>query len=136
MGKKTRNHNEKVKLPSEVKALGWGWFALIYLGFAIAGAALHIWGLFLAYGLFFGLTEGVERAYVADLAGEENRGYAFGWFHLAVGIGALPASLIFGGIWHLLGPQAAFILGGCLALISMGLLLILVRPVSSSMTVL
>jgi MFS family permease len=88
---------------------------------------LHIWGLFLLYGLYFGLTEGVERAYVVDLVGEENRGTAFGWFHLTVGIGALPASLIFGAIWQTFGPHIAFIIGACLAVIASFMLASMVR---------
>ncbi|MCX6639149.1 MAG: MFS transporter [bacterium] len=95
---------------------GWIWYALVYAGFAFAADALHVWGLFLAYGIFFGLTEGVERAYVADLVGEEKRGYAFGWYHLAIGIGALPASLIFGAIYQSFGAHAAFLMGAALAL--------------------
>jgi MFS family permease len=98
--------------------LGWGWYALVYLGFAYASAPLHVWGLFLIYGIYFGLTEGVERAYVADLVGEENRGHAFGWFHLAIGIGALPASLIFGAVWTAVGPHAAFLMGAGLSLLA------------------
>jgi MFS family permease len=106
--------------------LGWGWYALVYLGFAFASTALHVWGLFLVYGLYFGLTEGVERAYVADLVGEENRGSAFGWFHLAIGIGALPASLIFGAVWTAFGPHAAFIMGAALSLLASVMLAVLV----------
>ncbi len=102
--------------------LGWGWYALVYAGFALAESAWQAWALFLLYGLFFGLTEGVERALVADLVGEQNRGYAFGWFHLAVGIGALPASLIFGFVWQAAGPQTAFFMGAALALLAAGLL--------------
>jgi MFS family permease len=107
--------------------LGWGWYGLVYLGFAFAKIPLHIWGLFLLYGLYFGLTEGVERAYVVDLVGEENRGTAFGWFHLTVGIGALPASLIFGAIWQTFGPHIAFIIGACLAVIASFMLAGMVR---------
>ena len=110
-----------------VLLLGWGWYGLVYIGFAFAKIPLHIWGLFLLYGIFYGLTEGVERAFVADLVGEENRGTAFGWFHLTVGIGALPASLIFGGIWQAFGPHVAFIMGACLAMIASLMLAGMVR---------
>ncbi|MFH1862973.1 MAG: MFS transporter [bacterium] len=108
-----------------VLLLGWFWYALVYLGFAFAGAELHIWGLFLLYGLYFGLTEGVERAFVADLVGAGPRGYAFGWFHLTIGVAAIPASLIFGAIWSYWGAQAAFIAGAGIAFLAMALLLIL-----------
>ena len=57
------------------------------------------WALFAVYGVYFGLTEGVEKALVADLVPEDRRGAAFGWYNLAIGIGALPASLLFGALW-------------------------------------
>lgn len=110
-----------------VLLVGWGWYGIVYLGFAFAKIPLQVWGLFLLYGVFYGLTEGVERAFVVDLVGEENRGTAFGWFHLTVGIGALPASLIFGAIWQAFGPHVAFIMGAGLALVASVMLASMVR---------
>ncbi len=98
--------------------LGWGWYALVYAGFAYAGTPLHVWGLFLIYGVYYGLTEGVERAFVADLVGDANRGYAFGWFHLTVGLAALPASLIFGALYQAYGAHVAFLTGAGLAVLA------------------
>ena len=94
---------------------GWGVYALAYAGFGLAASELQIWLLFAWYGLFYGMTEGVEKAYLTDLARPEERGSAFGWYNFAVGIGALPASLIFGLVWQKVSPQAAFGLGACLA---------------------
>ena len=68
------------------------------------------------YGLYFGLTEGVEKALVADLVPTDRRGAAFGWYNLAIGIGALPASLLFGALWDRWGSAAAFDVGALLAL--------------------
>lgn len=95
---------------------GWLLYAAVYLGFARATATWHAWALFGLYGLFFGLTEGSERALVADLVSLERRGTAFGWYNLAIGIGALPASLIFGLVWDRAGAPAAFVMGASLAL--------------------
>jgi MFS family permease len=95
--------------------LGWGVYALVYAGFAVATSAWHAWGLFLGYGLFFGLTEGAERALVADFTAPENRGRAFGLFHFVVGIAALPASVVFGLVWNTFGAPVAFTMGACLA---------------------
>jgi MFS family permease len=95
---------------------GWSVYALTYAGFAVVNAAWEVWGLFLVYGLYFGLTEGVEKALIADLAPERLRGSAFGLYHLAVGAGALPASLLFGWVWERFGDPAAFGMGGLLAL--------------------
>ncbi|HET9452751.1 MAG TPA: MFS transporter [Gemmatimonadaceae bacterium] len=104
------------RLPSLVG--GWAVFAMVYLGFGVATQQWHAWALFLAYGLYFALTEGPERALVADLVPAERRGTAFGWFNLTIGLGALPASVIFGVLWDSAGPRAAFGLGAALALIA------------------
>jgi MFS family permease len=95
---------------------GWAVYGAVYFAFGRATEAWHAWALFLVYGLFFGLTEGTERAMVADLVGRERRGTAFGWYNLAIGIGALPASLLFGIVWDQLGPRAAFDVGAGLAI--------------------
>ena len=95
--------------------VGWATYAAVYFGFGRATESWQAWALFLAYGVFFGLTEGTERALVADLVGRDRRGTAFGWYNLAIGIGALPASLLFGVVWDRFGPAAAFDVGAALA---------------------
>jgi MFS family permease len=97
---------------------GWLLYAAVYLGFALASASWHAWALFAAYGIFYGMTEGVEKALVADVVPADRRGAAFGWFNLAIGLGALPASLIFGAIWDRSGAHAAFLFGAGLALLA------------------
>jgi MFS family permease len=101
---------------------GWALYALVYLLFARAGAAWQAWALFALYGLFFGLTEGTEKALVADLVAPARRGTAFGWYNFAVGLGALPASLLFGAIWDRAGAPAAFTTGAALALAAAALM--------------
>lgn len=97
---------------------GWVVYALVYAGFSFASLQWHVWALFATYGIYFGLTEGVEKALVADLAPAHLRGSAFGLYHLTVGIGAFPASLLFGLAWERFGAPAAFGMGAGLALIS------------------
>ena len=101
---------------------GWLFYAGIYLlmGFTTSTAFLII--LFLAYGLYFGVTEPVERAWVAGLAPANLRGTAFGYYNGAIGIGALPASIIFGGIWAAFGPAPAFTFGAVMAAIAVVIL--------------
>jgi MFS family permease len=106
---------------------GWFVYALAYLGFARAQSEWQIWALFAFYGLFYGLTEGTEKALLADFADPAERGAAFGWYNFAIGIGALPASLLFGAIWQQFGPQAAFGFGAGLAALAALLLWGLVR---------
>jgi hypothetical protein len=83
--------------------------------------------LFAAYGLFYAMTEGTEKAFVADMVPSARRGAAYGWYNLAIGLGALPASLIFGAIWDRASPRAAFLFGATLSLLA-ALGMTLVRP--------
>ena len=107
---------------------GWLVYAIVYFLFAHASSAWHAWALFAAYGLYFGLTEGTELALVADVVPKDRRGTAYGWYYLAIGIGALPASLIFGILWDRFGSAVAFSVGAALALISAIGLLFLPSP--------
>lgn len=109
---------------------GWIVYAGVYFGFGHAKSAGTIWLLFGIYALYYALTEGAQRAYVADVAGEGARGRAFGIFHLAVGVAALPASVAFGLLWQKLGPATAFEAGAAVALLSTAALAVLslVRP--------
>jgi MFS family permease len=106
---------------------GWAVYALVYAGFAVANATWQVWGLFAAYGLFFGLTESPEKALVAHLAPAHLRGQAFGVFHFVTGLGALPASLLFGALWQWKGAPLAFGTGGAIALAAAGLLPLALR---------
>jgi MFS family permease len=108
---------------------GWGVYALTYVGFGYATTETHVWLLFSLYGLFYGLTEGTEKAFLVDISRAEERGSAFGWYNFAIGIGALPASLLFGLIWQMLGPKAAFGFGAGLATLAALLLMIFIKPV-------
>jgi MFS family permease len=97
---------------------GWLVYAAVYFLFARATHAWQAWALFAGYGLFFGLTEGTELALVADVVPSRQRGAAYGWYYLAIGIGALPASLIFGMLWDRYGSPVAFGVGASLALLA------------------
>ncbi len=102
---------------------GWGVYAGVYAAFALArGPAIFI-AAFLVYGVYFGLTEPAEKAWIADLVPESSRGAAFGLYHATVGLTALPASLLFGVLWKLLGAPVAFATGAGLAMIAALLLL-------------
>jgi MFS family permease len=102
----------------KVIVAGWIVYALVYAGFGLASEHWHAWALFAVYGVYFGLTEGVEKALVADFAPLHLRGSSFGLYHLIVGLGAFPASLLFGLVWQQFGPAAAFGMGAALALVA------------------
>jgi len=105
--------------------IGWIIYAVIYLGFGIVGDKTLLIVLFLAYGLYFGLTEPAEKALVSRFAGVQSRGRAFGWFHGVIGIGALPASILFGILYKTFGAMVAFGLGAVLAIIAATMLSLL-----------
>jgi MFS family permease len=111
-------------------AAGWLVYALVYAGFAAFDTPAATIALFLAYGLYFGLSEGAEKALVADYAPASARGTAFGIYTAALGVGGLLASVGFGLIWTVWSPPAAFAVGASLALMASALLFVAVpsRP--------
>ena len=106
----------------QVIGTGWLLYAAVYAAFAVTDSAPALVAVFLVYGLYFGLTEGVEKAWVADLAPAAARGNAFGIHNALIGFGALCASLLFGYIWTHVSPPAAFYTGAGFALVATGLL--------------
>lgn len=94
---------------------GWLFYASVYAAFAATESPALLIAVFLSYGIYFGLTEGVEKAWIADLAPVAQRGTAFGYYNAAVGVSALIASLLFGAIWTEISPFAAFLTGALLA---------------------
>jgi MFS family permease len=106
---------------------GWILYAAVYAGFAFVSNEVSVWILFMIYGIYFGLSEGAEKALVADLVRPEQRGTAYGLYNLAFGITVLPASLLMGTLWDWRGPQTAFLVSAVLGASAALLLLLLVR---------
>jgi len=107
-------------------AVGWGVYAVVYILFGFATDAWQAWALFVAYGLFYGFTEGVEKAVVADFVRPEVRGSAYGMYAFADGIAKFPASLLLGVLYQQVGPAVAFgVGGGCAAVACLMLLCLL-----------
>jgi MFS family permease len=97
---------------------GWLVYAAVYAGFALSSTLAPLLAWFLVYGLYFGFTEGTEKALVADLAPRDRRGLAFGIYNAVQGLGTLAASVLFGAIWSAYGAPAAFATGAALAIVS------------------
>jgi MFS family permease len=106
---------------------GWTIYGLVYLGFALSHSGVQVWTLFGIYGIYYAMTEGVAKAFVADIVTQEKRGTAYGFFNAGIGLAALPASLFAGILYQFIGPSAPFIFGACLALIAGFLLIIWVK---------
>jgi MFS family permease len=101
---------------------GWILYGGVYFGFASAQTSDMVWILFAVYGLFYGLSEGGERALVADLVAPHLRGTAYGLYHFSIGLSTLPASLLMGFLWETFSPKTAFSFGAVLALLAAVLL--------------
>jgi MFS family permease len=113
-------------------ALGWIVYAFVYAAFGAFDRPSVVVAVFLTYGVYFGLTEGVEKAWVTDLTPPAARGTAFGIYNAALGLGSLAASLLFGAIWTRVAPPAAFYTGAALAVAATVLLYFLFPPGSKT----
>ncbi len=107
--------------------VGWTIYGLVYLGFALSHTGTEIWVLFSLYGIYYALTEGVAKAFVADIVPQDQRGTAYGLFNAAIGFSALPASLIAGILWQAISPAVPFVFGASLALLAGFLLMTWVK---------
>ncbi len=105
--------------------LGWLIYSLSYLGFAFAKDLKTFLLLFMFYGIYYGFTEGIERAIISDFLPEDKKGTGFGLFYFLQGIGLLIASFIFGIFWETFGLKIPFLIGSFLSLLA-GFLLIFV----------
>jgi len=113
--------------------IGWGIYSLVYLGFALLDRLPESWQfagsfiLFALYAVYYAFTEGVQKAFVADVVPANLRGSAFGLFNFSIGIAALPASIGFGIIYNMFGASAAFGSGAVIAFTSMVLLTFVIK---------
>ncbi|HEX8949846.1 MAG TPA: MFS transporter, partial [Dissulfurispiraceae bacterium] len=101
-------------------------FAFIYLGFSMARGNTAIWGLFCLYGVFMGLTDGTQKAFVATIIPPDFKATAFGLYHTATGLAMFPASFIGGWLWDHVSPEATFLYGAITAALSSALFLIFI----------
>jgi MFS family permease len=112
-----------------VISLGWFIYGLVYLGFALASSIWLAWLLFAFYGIYYGIVEGVAKAFIADLVPEGRRGTAYGLYQGVTGLMLLPASLIAGWLWEALNPSAPFYFGAGPAFLAMvGILALIKEP--------
>ncbi|MBK8303081.1 MAG: MFS transporter [Chloracidobacterium sp.] len=117
----------------QVIIAGWLVYGFVYAGFAFVSSPWQAWVLFIIYGVYFGLTEGVEKAFVADMVPENKRGTAYGLYNLAFGITVFPASLLFGLVWSRFGASTAFLASACVSILAI-LLLTTVKSDQESQT--
>jgi MFS family permease len=109
--------------------LGFMLFAILYYGFAIARDTTAIWVLFGFYGLFMGLTEGIQKAFLTTIIPQDFKATAFGVYNTAVGLAMFPASLIGGWLWDHVSPSATFYFGAITASLSSALFIIFILSI-------
>ncbi len=114
--------------------LGFVLFAVLYYGFAVARDTSAIWALFAFYGLFMGLTEGIQKAFLSTIIPQDFKATAFGVFNTAVGLAMFPASLIGGWLWDHVSPAATFYFGSITASLSSVLFVVFIAVVKKSKT--
>ncbi|HDH88372.1 MAG: MFS transporter [Deltaproteobacteria bacterium] len=107
---------------------GYGLYAIVYISFGFISHKTNflLWFFWPLYGIYYAMTEGIEKAFVSDIAPEDSKATALGFYHTIVGIGLLPASIIAGILFFLL-PSAPFIFGGALALVTVVILAFFVK---------
>jgi len=109
---------------------GFVLFAVLYYLFAVAVDAGTVWILFGFYGLFMGLTEGIQKAFLTTIIPNDFKATAFGVYNTATGLAMFPASLAGGWLWDHVSPSATFYFGSITAGISALLFIIFIAAVS------
>lgn len=97
---------------------GFCLFGIVYLGFGLISSSTLLWFLFPFYGLYMALTEGVGKAYIANLVPTDRTGTAFGIYQTVIGLGTFFASFVAGLLWQHLGPRAPFVMGSIMAFVA------------------
>ncbi len=102
----------------------WLVYAAVYFSFPYFTSWWSAWLIFVAYAAYYGLSEGGEKAILAELVPAESRGRAFGVMHAVTGVMVLPANLLFGMLYNV-APWMAFVAGGACALLGTVALVVL-----------
>ncbi len=98
--------------------IGWGAYAVVYAGFALASQAYVIWLLYALYGIYYATSEGIAKALITDMVPDSSRGRAFGLYGAVIGLATLPASVFMGFLWDRFGAQPAFLFGTIMACVA------------------
>lgn len=103
--------------------MGYGLFGSTSLGLIFVSSLSQIISLFISYGIFYAMIDGVQRAFVVDLSPPSIKGTALGTFHTSTGLAALPAGLIAGLLWDKISPETTFIFGFVISITAITLFL-------------
>jgi MFS family permease len=101
-----------------ILCIGYFLYGIVYVGIGLFSHKVVFIILFIVYGFYTALTTGIERALIVEMVPETQKASALGLYAALVGLGLLPASIIAGLLWDVLGPSAPFLFGGTLAFIT------------------
>ncbi|MBN1764772.1 MAG: MFS transporter, partial [Sedimentisphaerales bacterium] len=107
-----------------VIATSFIYYSIVYFCFGLSQSLWAVWVLFGLYGIYYGLSEGVFRAYISDLVEPDTRATAYGLFNTGMGLALIPASIIFGVVWESYGSQWAFMLSAGFSLLGFAIFLL------------
>jgi MFS family permease len=107
---------------------GWSVHALLFVALALVNQTAWLWPIAALLGVYMAATEGAERALTADLVSANALGSAYGWYYLVKGLLLLPASALFGWVWHAAGSTTAFVAAASVVALATALLAIWVLP--------
>jgi MFS family permease len=100
---------------------GWVVYAAVYALFPMTRSITATWVLLLVYGSYHGLTEGGEKALVADLTPPTLRGRGYGALHAVTGLAVLPANILFGAFYSRHVEIAFWLSSACACAAAIGL---------------
>ena len=93
-------------------------YTIVYFGFGIASGIGTIVALFALYGLYSAATDGIQKAFIADMVDENKKGTAMGIYNALLGITLLPASLVAGLLYDKVDSRLPFYFGAVMAFLA------------------
>lgn len=106
-------------------ATGYLIFSVYCIGFILLSPTIWNYALlFLLAGVETGAIESTEKAYAAELLGENNKGTGFGVLSTINGIGDFVSSVTAGFLWTTFSAISSFAYGAVLAIAAASMLLL------------
>lgn len=97
--------------------LGLFIFSIVYFVFAFNQSSLIVWVGFAFYGIYASATEGVAKAWVSDIVGNQYKGSALGLLTSLMSFGVMFGSIFTGVLWDLFGSTVPFAISAVVSLI-------------------
>lgn len=99
-------------------------YTVVYLFFGMNVDKIALFILFALYGLYSAATDGVQKAFVADMTDRNKKGTALGIYNALLGITLLPASIIAGVLYDRVNSSVPFRFGAAMSALAAVLMII------------